>query len=1176
MTDPDPAQAAFNKAIRQFRAGLKDQALYSQILATTSVNQVYDLTDKLQKEQGKGDHLRNLARIQPYLDRMTAYTGAIDTFVQAKPDILALIWGPIKLLIQWTSNLTKSLDALLTTVEEIGNLLPEFDHAAKLFGGKRHVNEVLALLFQDVLDFYLVSLKFFRMERWKSFFEALWPRKKEEIEEVISRMKDHTYHLRNEVRLEDIQEAYDARQLDIENFAKLEEANRKQEYNALETAIAPTSYRKKLSFLRGRVCEGTGDWLIKDPDLSKWLKVTQDSPKVIWLCGIPGAGKTYLAACVVKESMLLGHTLFVFLSHEHQDTSAMSVLHSLIFQLARKDPKLMDMVRYTDRDILEFDLSSAVKLFTNLAQGAGPVRIIIDGLDEIDETERVRLLHQMLKISIDCDEARILIASRPEADITSLLEKPSKSIRVDAQNTPSIHAFVMSRFGNWLQSHSLSPEDETEIRGLMGALAGQAKGMFLYARLILNGLDFLHSVDEIRRDLKVLPTDLNAAYDRILSRINESLPNEAARIKARKALGWIAYSPVALTIRELEQALIVNIGDRDQVPTGISTLEVVYLCGPVVEEVDGQLQLVHFTAKEYFFSPMIKNSLDPAECIMGLAKCCITYLCQHHHSGDLDNELFNNYVINGVYRLHHFASDNWARLVELYLRVAPAATKDSADLAQLIALIDLLGTRASEQYLQSEEQVEYAALETLQTETSMDAYELVRNELNFHREAGTRLFELGKGEQRSAASLIPMMLLLRGANRHVYGPGEWQVADPLLIRRVTASLQTALDRLICPPYYHRDPCYCRLIHNHYGQPFRCSFIGCDCQRLGFGSPDKRRNHSKTHDRPWTCDVPDCEYHRVGFISRQMRNRHLDQAHRVDEPPEPVLRATTSDADKILVLKELIRVNKLTKGSAAMQLFDSLDRHDQRMLRYEAASRGTKELMDLLCSKWLLEMPHGSDQDELFAAAVKSQNHEALRWIQAMPLKADTRRADYSIGRTWTAVMESEDPERMYQFVEAWLHAPFSANVHELRGDYLKENVLISVWNKLFESEPVPREAWSRALCSVADSTLSIRLARWLCDHGATFDYVDRLRLGPPLLIAAKKDTLKSAEFMRFALHQGADPECTPRSPSAPRGSVSRLRGPTGLHKWLNISWAELIEEAKEARRNSEIPQMSMD
>lgn len=156
----------------------------------------------------------------------------------------------------------------------------------------------------------------------------------------------------------------------------------------------------------------------------------------------------------------------------------MSVIHSLIFQLARKDPNLQDMVRYSNRDPLEFDLASAVNLLTSLIHGAGPVRIVIDGLDEIEQAERVRLLRQMLKVSGDCDEARVLICSRPEADITALLEKTSKSIRIDTQNTPIIHAFAMGRYRDWLQDRFLSPEDSTEIGGLIGALAGQAKGIF--------------------------------------------------------------------------------------------------------------------------------------------------------------------------------------------------------------------------------------------------------------------------------------------------------------------------------------------------------------------------------------------------------------------------------------------------------------------------------------------------------------------------------------------------------------------------------------------------------------------------------------------------------------------------------------------------------------------------
>ena len=138
--------------------------------------------------------------------------------------------------------------------------------------------------------------------------------------------------------------------------------------------------------------------------------------------------------------------------------------------------------------------------------------------------------------------------------------------------------------------------------------------MFLYAHLVLKGLKYCHSVSEIRRDLKLLPTDLTAAYyspvlvtpvldlhrvsyGRIFTRINQAL-DPAAREKARKALGWIGCSPVPLTTRELEQALLINIGDINQDLSGISTVPLDRLCGPVIEEIDGELHLVHFTAKE--------------------------------------------------------------------------------------------------------------------------------------------------------------------------------------------------------------------------------------------------------------------------------------------------------------------------------------------------------------------------------------------------------------------------------------------------------------------------------------------------------------------------------------------------------------------------------------------------
>ncbi|KAF4995233.1 hypothetical protein FGRMN_5264 [Fusarium graminum] len=597
----DPAQAASNKAIREFKTGLNNPALYAEILATTSIDQVYDLTDQLQQTQGRTGCLTNLARIGVFLERMNTYAAVVDTFVQVKPDILALIWGPIKLLIQWTSNITKSLDALIGVTEKLGILLPEFDHAAKLFGNKRHVNQVLALLFQDMLDFYLVSVKFFGMKGLKAFFEALWPKRKEEIEGVIERLEEHTRYLRNEVRLQDIQEASEARQHAVKSFAKLEESDRRQEYEALETAIKPVFYAQKLGHVLNRVCDGTGDWLIENEDMKRWFRVVPGSEKIIWVCGIPGAGKTYLSAYAIKEARNHGNTVFAFLSHEQKSISVNSVICSFIFQLARNNPALQDMVRQISRDTLEHNLAAAVDLFINLIEGAGHALVIIDGLDEIGELERIILLRQMLKITADCDGARLLIASRLEDVIKGALEKRSKSIRVDALNTDSIHAYTKSRCQDWLRDRFFNREDCDEITALIGGIAQKAEGMFLYAHLILRGLDYLHSVAEIRQELNILPKDLDAAYERIFTRINNSLPNESTREKARKALGWIGCSPVPLTIRELEQALIVKTANLDQDLKGITRLNLGHLCGPIVEEIDGKLHLIHFTAKEYVF-----------------------------------------------------------------------------------------------------------------------------------------------------------------------------------------------------------------------------------------------------------------------------------------------------------------------------------------------------------------------------------------------------------------------------------------------------------------------------------------------------------------------------------------------------------------------------------------------
>jgi hypothetical protein len=149
----------------------------------------------------------------------------------------------------------------------------------------------------------------------------------------------------------------------------------------------------------------------------------------------------------------------------------------LIFQLLSTDHNLQAILGQTNTEDLKRSIDEAGKLLTTLLACGGPVYIIVDGLDEIEKAERCTLLQQLLKVSDDCEELKILISSRIEDDITKLIEVKADTIRVDHQNVSSIQAFITQRTKTWYQERKFIPEAQTEINHLLKPLALTSKGI---------------------------------------------------------------------------------------------------------------------------------------------------------------------------------------------------------------------------------------------------------------------------------------------------------------------------------------------------------------------------------------------------------------------------------------------------------------------------------------------------------------------------------------------------------------------------------------------------------------------------------------------------------------------------------------------------------------------------
>lgn len=104
-------------------------------------------------------------------------------------------------------------------------------------------------------------------------------------------IEGHVRLMRNEVQLEHIQREHEARLRQLEHFEMTEKANVRGEYERIKTGISPKSFDGTFYRLSGQTYEGTGKWLLEDAAFARWIDISDSSSRVLWLQGIPGAGR---------------------------------------------------------------------------------------------------------------------------------------------------------------------------------------------------------------------------------------------------------------------------------------------------------------------------------------------------------------------------------------------------------------------------------------------------------------------------------------------------------------------------------------------------------------------------------------------------------------------------------------------------------------------------------------------------------------------------------------------------------------------------------------------------------------------------------------------------------------------------------------------------------------------
>ena len=183
--------------------------------------------------------------------------------------------------------------------------------------------------------------------------------------------------------------------------------------------FSPLSFGDRHNDVLSHRCEGTGNWLFETPEASAWLLSPEKAS--LWCSGIPGAGKTTIAAIMtehIEQTFIHDKTAavaYVYCNYKDKlvQTPA-NLLANVWMQIRRKGrlaPEMEELYASAvtkgslSRPRLE-DISKVLKVEVDRY---AKVYVVIDALDECEPAYRLRLLTELKAFQ---PKVKLMVTSR--------------------------------------------------------------------------------------------------------------------------------------------------------------------------------------------------------------------------------------------------------------------------------------------------------------------------------------------------------------------------------------------------------------------------------------------------------------------------------------------------------------------------------------------------------------------------------------------------------------------------------------------------------------------------------------------------------------------------------------------------------------------------------------------
>jgi Ankyrin repeats (3 copies)/NACHT domain len=368
--------------------------------------------------------------------------------------------------------------------------------------------------------------------------------------------------------------------------------------------LSPTEFDSDTSEYKKHLnshVHGTGKWIQATDQYKSWYET--DEVGDLWIRGIPGSGKSVVAASLVCDLKSIGDApvlFFFFRSIILSNRTPHSLLRDCSYQLLDYSHSLQSSLKKSMKvhsSVNELPMDELWKCFSSAMSGMDKVYCIIDALDEM-ESGYVSFLGDLLSLGRrNPKSVKLALTSRqlPYLEV-HLRGSCLVDLRLDRRNVDrDIATYISYRL-----KHCKVNLNAEQSRGIKEAICEKGKGLFLYARLMMD--QCLQDMTHFLSQLDKLPDGLGNMYSDLLQ--EHAARSETTEIFQRLVLEWITHSARPLRLLELT-AVINSLPDRGGLkPDQDTKMSIRTCCGPLLELCEDQvIQIIHHSFTEFLLHP---------------------------------------------------------------------------------------------------------------------------------------------------------------------------------------------------------------------------------------------------------------------------------------------------------------------------------------------------------------------------------------------------------------------------------------------------------------------------------------------------------------------------------------------------------------------------------------------